>query len=125
MLNKKNFRGQIGETSTWVVATIVIIFVLIISVYATSLLSKTKKVDYYSDSIFSKGYSRTQDFVLKKSLYSYFLTSDEAKRVEIMKDLEEKYGMEGTDYLGLFFYPDTEELFFYHELNRMENNLNE
>lgn len=40
-----NRRGQIGETLTWVVATLIIIFVLIIFIYASVALGKAKSVN--------------------------------------------------------------------------------
>ena len=39
MLNKK---GQVGETVTWVVATLIIVIVLVSFIYASSVLSKVK-----------------------------------------------------------------------------------
>jgi len=43
MLNKK---AQIGETMTWVIATIIIVIVLIFFIYASSFLAqKNKKVE--------------------------------------------------------------------------------
>jgi competence protein ComGC len=44
MLDKK--RGQISDTMTWVVATIIIIVILMIFIYASSVLAKTKVVSY-------------------------------------------------------------------------------
>ncbi len=38
----KNQKGQIGETMTWVVATLVIIVILLLSVYAALILAKAK-----------------------------------------------------------------------------------
>ena len=43
MLNKiKNKKAQTGGTLTWVIATVIIVFILLISVYAASILGKTK-----------------------------------------------------------------------------------
>lgn len=41
----KNRKAQIAETMTWVVATIIIIFLLIASVYVSVILGKTKVID--------------------------------------------------------------------------------
>lgn len=41
---KKDKRGQLGETLTWIVATIIIIFVLVAFVFAASLMGKAKAV---------------------------------------------------------------------------------
>lgn len=42
MLNKLNKKGQVGETVTWVVATLIIVIVLVSFIYASSVLSKVK-----------------------------------------------------------------------------------
>jgi len=42
MLNKK---AQVGESITWVVATIIVIVLLLIFIYASILLSKTKSLE--------------------------------------------------------------------------------
>ena len=47
MLNKK---GQVGETMTWIVATLIIVFLLVSSVYVASLLGETKFVKRSVDS---------------------------------------------------------------------------
>ena len=43
-----NKKGQIGETMTWIVATLIIIVILSISIFATSILAlgSTKKLIY-------------------------------------------------------------------------------
>ncbi len=40
----KNRKAQIGESISWVVATLIIIFVLLIFVYFSVILSKTKSL---------------------------------------------------------------------------------
>ena len=42
MLNKK---AQIGETLTWIIATLIIIGVLVLFIYSSSLLAKTKSLN--------------------------------------------------------------------------------
>jgi len=64
-----NKKGQLGETITWVVATIIIIFVLITSIYASSLVAKSKKVLSYDS------YEREADGIMTKMILSYFLTN--------------------------------------------------
>jgi hypothetical protein len=64
-----NKKGQISETMTWVVATIVIFVILAIAVYAASVMSKVNRsVNFDSDD---------SPILLKKSLYAYLLTKDE------------------------------------------------
>lgn len=48
MLNNnllKNKRAQVGETLTWIVATIIIIFILLIFIYASVALGKAKAIN--------------------------------------------------------------------------------
>ncbi len=62
----KNKRAQLGETITWLVATIVILIVLIVSVFLASLIGKTK--------IFPV---TTQiDLFAQESVTSYLITKD-------------------------------------------------
>ncbi|HKL23851.1 MAG TPA: hypothetical protein VJ912_00790 [Candidatus Nanoarchaeia archaeon] len=43
MSNKiKNKKAQVGGTLTWFIATVIIVFILLIGVYAASILGKTK-----------------------------------------------------------------------------------
>ena len=61
-----NKRAQVGETLTWTFATLIILFILIVSVFLASLvgrektLSSTNKFDVFAD----------------KSLVAYLLTKD-------------------------------------------------
>lgn len=69
---QKNKKAQIGETMTWVIATIIIIAILVFSIYASSLLAKTKKTIFYKD-------KRESDLIMEKSLFAYFSLDDEGK----------------------------------------------
>ena len=50
MLNSK--KAQVGETVTWIVATIVLIAILLIFIFASSILAKSKslKVNFKANS---------------------------------------------------------------------------
>ncbi len=65
MLNKKN--GQIAETITWIVATVIIILILAASLLISSLSIGNKK---------DIGFVKTTDTLASKSLFSYLLTKD-------------------------------------------------
>ena len=68
---KKNKKGQIGETMTWVVATIIIIIILAISIFISSFyLGKSKKIQE------SYSWLPTAGIPASKSLFSYMLTLD-------------------------------------------------
>lgn len=69
----KSKKGQIGETITWIVATVIIIVILIFSIFVASLLSKTK--------VLGKGFKSeddgNRDLIGAKSLTAYLLTKNE------------------------------------------------
>lgn len=88
MLNNK--RGQVAETMTWVVATLIIIVLLSISIYATTILANAKSVSSKTESVFSLGYSRTQDVVMENSLFAYFQINDSSVQAKIGDDLSSR-----------------------------------
>ena len=64
----KDKRSQIGETMTWVVATVIIIIILSISIFiATSYLGKNKGTDFLS---------RRSDLLASESFFAYLLTEN-------------------------------------------------
>jgi len=63
---KNNKKAQVGETMTWVVATIVIIVMLVFSIFITSAIIKTKELKVYNQ----------DDLLATKSLIGYLLTKD-------------------------------------------------
>jgi heme/copper-type cytochrome/quinol oxidase subunit 2 len=67
MLNYKNKKAQMAETITWVVATIVIIFLLVLSVYFSTILGKGKSVDKEDINI----YGESEDWILVKTSLAY------------------------------------------------------
>lgn len=68
-------KGQVGETITWIVATLVILFMLIISTYTASLMAEKQKILNIDFGIF-------EDNSLSQSVFAYLLTeNDEGKNV--------------------------------------------
>ena len=68
----KNKKAQVGETTTWIVATVVVIVVLAISIFiASSHLGKNKDVRV----------SSVSDFSVSESFFSYLLTKDNGKTI--------------------------------------------
>ena len=64
MLGKKS---QVGETVTWLVATVAIVVILTISIFAASSLSKLNhRINIYDN----------KNLLLKNSLHSYLITKD-------------------------------------------------
>ena len=60
----KNKSGQAAETITWLVATLAIIGILLVSIFVASLISREKSFRYNAES----------DLIAKKSLTSFLLT---------------------------------------------------
>lgn len=61
-----NKRAQVSETMTWIVATVIILIMLIVSVYLASLVGQNKKLLTHNDF----------DLFAHKSFTSYLLTKD-------------------------------------------------
>ena len=60
-------KGQIGETMTWFVATVVVIVILSVSIFVAQIYSDSSE-KFYSHSIV--------DILATKSFFSYLLTED-------------------------------------------------
>jgi len=94
--NKKFFRGkkgQVGDTVTWVVATIVIIVLLMFFIFGTSLLADARKAINLKDPTTSENSLQKKDLFLEKSLFTYFQIQDLGEKSSIylrLKNLEEK-----------------------------------
>ena len=98
MLNKNN-RGQIGDTLTWLIATVIIIAVMLFFIFGASTLGQTKKIGDYKRSLFSESSFEGDDLFLKKSLFTYNLVQQDSKREIIMDDLIEWEKQEKFDLL--------------------------
>ncbi|MFC1710554.1 hypothetical protein ACFLZJ_00110 [Nanoarchaeota archaeon] len=83
MLNKK---AQVGETMTWIIATIAIIVILLLSLYASSVLGKLKVVN-------SKDVNEEIDRLGKKTALTYFLDSSNKQIIQNwIKEVENENG---------------------------------
>jgi hypothetical protein len=75
-----NKKAQIGETMTWVVATIIIIVTLIVSLFISSSLSDAKELIVKAKDIASSGEKIKFDVILEKSVLTYFLSAENKKQ---------------------------------------------
>ena len=85
----KNKKGQVGETMTWIVATLIIIVVLTISIYVSSVLGEAKSIIPQTDS-FGRD-NLIEKALTKKSMFSFLLTKgpgDEIIYDELIKNRE-------------------------------------
>jgi len=94
MLCNKN--GQVAETTTWIVATVIIIFVLVVSVYASSLLSVSNKSISLSEPTILGS-----NVLLKQSMYGFLLTKNQEginiyNRIDSKKDIDSQTQILGT-----------------------------
>lgn len=77
---KKNRRAQIGETLTWIVATLIIIILLTFFVYSSSLMGKAKKITLGDHFLFSENKFQEQDLLLQQSVFAYSSLKDKTKQ---------------------------------------------
>jgi biopolymer transport protein ExbD len=75
MINK---RGQVGESVTWIVATIVLIVILIIFIYASVVLSKAKSFEVS----LKKGSEDSADWINSKTELAYSISSSNKNRIQ-------------------------------------------
>jgi hypothetical protein len=88
MLNKK---AQVGETVTWIVATVIIVVILLFFLFGA--LAETKSVKKFRPSLISESSYQGDDLFLKKNVFTYVsITKDNSrKRMEtylVKKELE-------------------------------------
>ncbi len=84
MLIKLNKKAQLGDTLTWIVATIIIFVILSFFIFGSSVLGKTKDATQFKPSLFSKEGFEPSDTFLTKSLltYIYFENSRDGKELD-------------------------------------------
>jgi len=86
-------KGQVGETLTWIVATVVVIVILLFFVFGASLLAATKNIGNFKESLTSGEVFEGDDIFMKKSIYTYYqIDSDTNKRLldNELKMMEER-----------------------------------
>jgi len=83
MFKEKSKSGQVGETLTWIVATILVFVMMLLFILGASLLSSTKSVEKgFKESLISaKSTFEGTDPFLKKSLFTYVTLSSDSKRL--------------------------------------------
>jgi len=92
-------KAQLGETMTWVVATITVIFILILSLFLSVKMGEAKEIT----KVFSEDYESSSDLIMEKTIFVYFLL-DESKKDIVYGFLQEQEDAEA-------FYVDFENKF--------------
>ena len=92
MFNKKS---QTGETLTWVVATVVILFILLVTIFLASVLNQNKNVEK----------NLNEDSIATKSFFSYLLTKNTDGKIvyEKLKEAGAFYYQMGIESIALAF----------------------
>jgi hypothetical protein len=84
----KNKEGQIGETTTWIIATLVIIGILLIFIYVSFIMSKIKMIDLSQIKLPGTESRQTGgDFLSQKTSFAHQLAGNKNKEA-IDKALE-------------------------------------
>jgi len=82
-----NNKAQLGDTLTWLVATIIIFVLLFFFIFGASVLGKTKSITEFKPSLFSKSEFKEKDIYLAKSIFTYLSFLDSKKSNDIHKKL--------------------------------------
>jgi hypothetical protein len=84
----KNKKAQMAETITWVVATVIIIFLLVLSIYFSSVLGKGKSVDKENIKISQ----RNENWIEVKTSLAYGSNSENKENIDIWVNEEANNG---------------------------------
>jgi ABC-type phosphate transport system permease subunit len=76
--NKKNKKAQVGESITWIIATIILVVILIIFIYASVALSKTKS--FNSD--VKEKLTDSVDWINSKTEMAYSINDNGKNRIQ-------------------------------------------
>ena len=87
-----NKRAQVGETMTWVIATIVIVVILIFSIFIVSFKLKDESKEF-------KTQNKDSDLIAAKSLLGYLSTKD-SNGMTVYEQLKDKN--DSKDVKGIF-----------------------
>lgn len=79
----RNKKAQIGETLTWVVATLIIIFILIVFIYASVLMSKVKAINPKRLSIKFTETESEINWIEVKTIFAYSINDENKNKIEL------------------------------------------
>ncbi|MBU2612635.1 MAG: hypothetical protein KKB62_02855 [Nanoarchaeota archaeon] len=96
MYNKINSRGQVGETLTWIIATVIILVLVLFFIFGASLLASTKSISSeFRPSLSLTGHFIGTDPFLKKSLFTYVTLPSESKKIILDREFQRLLSQEG------------------------------
>ncbi len=82
IFHKMKKRAQLSDTMTWIVATLIIILILVIFVYASSLLAKTHKAISSLKSIGSGESGETVNLIEIKNSFAFERNKNNNLKIE-------------------------------------------
>jgi predicted PurR-regulated permease PerM len=77
MLNKDK-KGQVGETITWVIATIILIVILLVFIFASIALSKLKSLNM----TLKDSSENSVDWINSKTQMAYSINSNNKNKIQ-------------------------------------------
>ncbi len=87
---RKNKKAQVSDALTWVVATLVIIFLIVSSIYVSSLMGKSKTVEKQKIVISEED---SIDWIQEKTEFAFGINANNKDKIEIWilgSDINEK-----------------------------------
>ncbi len=85
-------KAQLGDTLTWLVATLIVFVILFFFVFGASLMGRTKDVGKFRESLVSGSSSiGDYDIFLSKSLFTYFQIEDTREKADFYRYLDESF----------------------------------
>lgn len=86
----KNKKGQVSDAITWVVATLVIIFLVVTSIYIASLMGKSKSVEKEKIVSLDENYV---NWIFEKTEFAYDINSNNKVKIDLWvsgSDIDDK-----------------------------------
>lgn len=79
MLNR---RGQLSDAMTWVVATVIILVLLVVFVYASNILGKVNKIETGVKSLAKGEVEENIDFFYEKTKIAYKINDENKNQID-------------------------------------------
>jgi uncharacterized protein YxeA len=92
----KSKRAEVGTTMTWVIATIIIVIILLVFLYGSTILGGMNKLSIEGKKLFvSQDYKRTDNWINTKTAMAYSLATNK----DDIKTWADKYKIKLEDYV--------------------------
>jgi hypothetical protein len=84
---KNNSKGQVGDSLSWLVATIVIVILILFFVFGSSLFAETKNVQKKGSALEKLGIGE-EDLFMKKSVFTSYQKINEGSKLFLDRELK-------------------------------------